>query len=232
VHNVHLGSERPEVLVAQVLLNNAIASDTTHYEALAQDSIFGLQTDAQIRRFQRRHGLRDDGIIGPRTWHALGLRIEIDHHVRYIPQHTSDSCWSACGAMVSNVQASIGTGGAALAPGGGLLTTRQNFEIFGRSIGYRVVQPPATAYDFVNWLRGGPAILTGHFANGSKHAVVISAVWSDGNPAGGGTILRVVDPWPSGRPTVASTYPSAPTFVETARSGLFSHLTPEFLFFH
>jgi len=35
------------------------------------DGMFGHGTDDAVRSFQRRHGLTDDGIVGPRTWSAL-----------------------------------------------------------------------------------------------------------------------------------------------------------------
>lgn len=35
------------------------------------DGVFGAVTEAQARKFQRLHGLVDDGIIGPKTWAEL-----------------------------------------------------------------------------------------------------------------------------------------------------------------
>jgi peptidoglycan hydrolase-like protein with peptidoglycan-binding domain len=38
---------------------------------VAVDGIFGPDTDAAVRAFQRQHGLAVDGIVGPNTWSAL-----------------------------------------------------------------------------------------------------------------------------------------------------------------
>lgn len=37
------------------------------------DGIFGSMTEAAVRAFQRTQGLVDDGIVGPKTWAALGV---------------------------------------------------------------------------------------------------------------------------------------------------------------
>lgn len=37
-----------------------------------EDSTFGARTDRAVRDFQRRNNLGVDGIVGPRTWSALG----------------------------------------------------------------------------------------------------------------------------------------------------------------
>ncbi|NLY51980.1 MAG: spore cortex-lytic enzyme [Firmicutes bacterium] len=37
------------------------------------DGVFGTQTSQAVRRFQARNGLTPDGLVGPRTWAALGF---------------------------------------------------------------------------------------------------------------------------------------------------------------
>jgi len=38
---------------------------------LSPDGVFGGQTEAAVRSFQRGCGMVPDGIVGPKTWGAL-----------------------------------------------------------------------------------------------------------------------------------------------------------------
>jgi peptidoglycan hydrolase-like protein with peptidoglycan-binding domain len=41
---------------------------------IGADGIFGKGTKSVVKRFQRRHNLKPDGIVGPATWRKLGVR--------------------------------------------------------------------------------------------------------------------------------------------------------------
>jgi len=55
---------RDEVKALQIELNQGGF-------ALEADGLFGRDTESAVKRFQREHGLDDDGIVGPLTWAAL-----------------------------------------------------------------------------------------------------------------------------------------------------------------
>lgn len=59
------GSIGPTVSFAQLGLNRS------GYLSAQPDEIFGTQTQRAVRAFQRSKGLRQDGIIGPKTWLAI-----------------------------------------------------------------------------------------------------------------------------------------------------------------
>ena len=53
------GAKGPRVAIVQKVLGQHV------------DRIYGKQTKRAVKRFQRRHGLAADGVVGPATWAAL-----------------------------------------------------------------------------------------------------------------------------------------------------------------
>src|SRR4051794_36196914 len=51
------------------------------------DGVYGVMTARATRAFQRTHGLHADGIVGPATWRALGIRGRHPVLRRYIRHH-------------------------------------------------------------------------------------------------------------------------------------------------
>ena len=66
--NLRKGDEGDAVERLQLLLRSALVPPVK----LAMDGDFGQRTDDAVRRFQRQCALKDDGVVGPRTWTALG----------------------------------------------------------------------------------------------------------------------------------------------------------------
>jgi hypothetical protein len=64
-----VGSRGPDVRTLQEALNRTVPPPR-----LQADGAFGIKTDAAVRAFQRSKNLKSDGIVGPRTAAALGLR--------------------------------------------------------------------------------------------------------------------------------------------------------------
>jgi peptidoglycan hydrolase-like protein with peptidoglycan-binding domain len=72
---LRIGSAGSEVKDLQTLLNLQFAKAGA---PLVVDGIFGRQTDARTREFQRLKRLRVDGIVGPQTSTALLFLICVD----------------------------------------------------------------------------------------------------------------------------------------------------------
>lgn len=67
------GTEGPQVAELQRRLKYAYSS---YAGDLVIDGVFGLSTEVAVREFQRRtRGLKVDGIVGPQTAAAMGLRV-------------------------------------------------------------------------------------------------------------------------------------------------------------
>jgi g-D-glutamyl-meso-diaminopimelate peptidase len=62
---IYLGSENPDVMLAQSLLNRL------GYNAGTVDGQFGQQTLLAVKAFQTNNRLTPDGVVGPATWAAL-----------------------------------------------------------------------------------------------------------------------------------------------------------------
>jgi len=65
------GNQGDEVADLQMLLNSKFG-----YK-LDIDGDFGSKTESAVKDFQRKQGLTADGVVGPKTWKALGVSPEI-----------------------------------------------------------------------------------------------------------------------------------------------------------
>ena len=66
------GSTGEEVEELQAILNAKYGYD------LEIDGVFGKSTETVVKDFQKKHNLTVDGIVGPKTWKALGVFPEQD----------------------------------------------------------------------------------------------------------------------------------------------------------
>lgn len=66
---IRKGVKNGQVKILQERLNGRYPA----YSKLANDGNFGPATEKVVKEFQRRSGLKQDGIVGPATWSKLGL---------------------------------------------------------------------------------------------------------------------------------------------------------------
>lgn len=201
MQTISAGARGVEVLFLQRLLNKHGANPQ-----LAEDADFGPRTRQAVVTFQTARSIvPPNGTADGRTWGALGLAVEASHNVRLFGQPTGMTCWSAAATMILG-NMSVGPGSASTGAGGGLNPDIDNIDTFLRGLGWSLVNnqsaPPVST--FISAMTRGPLWLA--FEGGTfKHAVVASAIFSDGSDDG--TVLRIHDPWPQNRGTLyATTY--------------------------
>lgn len=66
------------VVYAQQLFNHALAGGM-HLD-VAENGVFDQAFEQEVTAFQSRHGLSQDGVIGPNTWAALHRAVEAKQH--------------------------------------------------------------------------------------------------------------------------------------------------------
>ncbi len=221
------GSTAPEVAFAKRLLNLSLVDPKPGRAAwdgkpVHETPRFDAAMDKQVRGFQRANRLAPDGIIGPRTWTALGVQLAIQYDkLRLIPQPAPALCWRAAAAMILGETPELGygvkidkRGAIALEDDKGVRTDR-HARAFIQLQGWRPMPKPARVDDLLEAMAQGPLWVAGvaHSRTGREygHAQVYSAVWTDGTPSG--TVIRVHDPWPN---KAGSIYP---TLYEAPRAG-------------
>ena len=208
------GSSGIHVVALQLRLNQHLGPATV----LACDGAFGPLTRAAVIEFQRRRSLSPDGVVGPLTWSALEQGrtplVIVDHGRTRVPQPTPTTCWAASTAVMVRrtvAQVRAATPAAMIASDGGLLNGSGSAQgvtlgrAYGQIHGLNCHAPMSwTSGGLIGLLRRSPLMIdmlwnSSEYASGSGspgHMVVVCAVVSDGNPNGGLTCLRVLDPWP------------------------------------
>jgi len=199
------GSSGPEVGLLRRLLNQKLIPSPNlpeanvfgaRYNGAMAKIDFGPHMDAAVKAFQRSMRFKDDGIVGPSTWNALGVTLDVSRAVRPASQPTNDTCYAAAATMV------LGSAGSrSFSPGPtplGVAPDDHWARTFSSQFSWRLefgMTPMPSA--LAGFLRAGPFWFAGNlpFPTGpSYHAVVVGAVWGDGNPDR--TMLLIYDPWP------------------------------------
>ncbi len=206
MRTVRRGMNGFEVGYMQYLLNKARIQDGVGGNAIFDSGIFDQATENAVRAFQQRRRIVVDGIVGPQTWHTLGLRTEREHGITLFGQPTGTSCWSAAATMILGNQ-SAGPGRARLAPTGEIYTSVENIREFARSYGWQALNHTPGILEMVHLVQRTPVWITAS-GDGWGHAVVLSGVYSDGDIRGNGTFFRIHDPWPPRRGKIYYSIPN------------------------
>lgn len=203
-----IGITDAQVSYLQHLLNYALR-DTPGLVQLFEDGVFGQKTDTAVRLFQSTYNgsegrLKQDGIVGPKTWRALGLLNEIGHNLPRVGQNTMTTCWAVSAALATGRMASMIPATAQLLAAGGLAPSRENLQAFANELRMQLLPRVPTNIDqLVESLHRGPILLVGRRPLG-LHAVVISAYY--GGIARTTKMIRIHNPSPVGRGSIEMTH--------------------------
>ncbi|WP_240096778.1 peptidoglycan-binding protein [Thermomonas flagellata] len=211
MRTLYRGSHGHDVEFMQCLLVRADTREHADLPYSGSDGRFDGECERAVRAFQRRHpGLVVDGVVGPQTWTALGLRHQREHPIRLFGQPDGMSCWSAAATMILGNTMSVGRGRASLGLRGGIIADLDNLDTFARGLGWRMPNRSLGVQELVGLLLRMPLWIGTIYRDGANHlgghAVVLSGVYSDGDPSGQGTMVRIHDPWPPGRGTVYGSF--------------------------
>lgn len=203
---VKRGSHGTAARMAQLLLNDRLAElvevGGRPFVPLQTDGIFGPKSERALVDFIARvMQMSRPPVVDADVWRRLGLQVEIDHRVPLVGQPIGGLCWSSAAAMILGGPMSVSPGQAQLNGRHALEPSLENVELFGQSLGWRLLTQ--STYDltlFTQLLRRTPLWMAGQGAgaHGRRygHALVVSGLWSDGDRNGSSTLLRIHDPWP------------------------------------
>jgi hypothetical protein len=199
------GDRGPEVGLLRRLLNKKLTPSPNlpeanvfgaRYNGAMATIDFGPKMQEAVRLFQRSKRLDDDGIVGPKTWGALGLTTDVNQQVTLSAQPDSVSCYAAAATMVLGPGASMSYQAGTAPPN--VKPDDYWAEKYSLQFNWKLEYGQTPTPGFLSsLLRRGPLWMAGTlpFPNGpSYHAVVIGALWGDG--AGDSTMLLIYDPWP------------------------------------
>lgn len=204
MHVLRQGSKGVQVQVLQGLLNKANIQDGVIGTTLAIDGQFGPITASALYAFQSRRHLNPDKIAGFQTWRALGLRVEKEHNsIRLFGQYSSKSCWAAAAQMLlKNNHSCLNISEAQLDEQGRILSTVNNFRDFAEILGWTALNYSPSVQDLVSIVSRTPIWVASAYKGHFTHCVVLSAVYSDMDESGDGTLFRIHDPEPVGKGSI------------------------------
>jgi hypothetical protein len=203
-----LGVTDAQVSYLQHLLNHALRS-TPGRVPLSEDGVFGQKTDTAVRLFQSSYRgsegrLKLDGIVGPKTWRALGLVNEVSHNLPRVGQNTMMSCWVVSAGLATRRMASIVPATAKFLADGGLVPSRDNLQAFANELRMQLLPGvPLIVDQLFGPLQRGPILMVGRKPAG-LHAVVISAYY--GGIERTTKMIQIHNPSPLGRGSIEVTH--------------------------